>query len=357
MLGHSKYIKALSKGIIFSSLLIPFIGKSQDMRFSMNHEAPTLLNPALSCTQYDTRVIANFRNQWATVSPYQTFGLSVEKSINRLKLKKSYIGVALNVFNDKAGDAGMSSLLATLGVNAVIKVGKSSKLSGGIGGGINYRTVSPDKFKWESQYNGYEHDPTLPSGEINVQKNAIQSDLVAGLVYRYAKSERYISAEDGTKFDIGFSVFHFNRPKYTYMTSSDDRLYTKYVGHANFDIGVKGAKVALMPSFAFSKQGPSQEINAGFLFKFIIKDQSTYTNINKASALAIGAFYRVGDAFIPAMLFQWDKYALGFCYDLNVSSLNTATRLNGAMEVTLRFNTSPGYGRNLGGSFNRPTYK
>jgi hypothetical protein len=35
----------------------------------------------MSCTAFDTRIIANYKNQWASVtSPFQTYGISIEKS-------------------------------------------------------------------------------------------------------------------------------------------------------------------------------------------------------------------------------------------------------------------------------------
>ena len=343
--------------ILVMFFCLSFIGKAQDIHFSQFNETPVILNPALSCTAYDTRIIANYKNQWGSVSsPYQTYGLSLEKTVKHLKLKKSYVGMSLNVYNDKAGDLGLGTLAANLGVNIVVKTGENSKFSGGIGGGISYRTLNTSKMKWGSQYDGYSYNGATASGEATPNTSFLQGDFVAGVVYHYAKSERYISAQDGTKFDVGVSVFHFNSPKISFI-SSGDRQYAKFVGHANFDIGIKGAGIALVPSLIYMRQGPSQEIDAGFMFKYIIQDQSVYTGIKKACAISLGAFYRVGDAVIPSLLFQYDKFALGFSYDLNVSKLTIASGAKGGMEISLRFNTSPGYGKSLGGSFNRPTYK
>ncbi len=339
--------------LLFSSLFC----NSQDIHFSQFNETPVILNPALSCTAYDTRIIANYKSQWASVTnAFQTYGLSIEKTVKHLKLKKSYVGMSLNVYNDKAGDLGLGTLAVNLGANIVVKTGANSKFSGGIGGGISFRTLNASKMKWGSQYDGYSYNATTASGEATPNSSFLQGDFVAGVVYHYAKSERYISAQDGTKFDIGFSAFHFNSPNLSFI-SNGDKQYAKMVAHANFDIGIKGAGIALVPSLIYMRQGPSQEINAGFMFKYIIQDQSVYTGIKKACALSLGAFYRVGDAVIPSLLFQYDKFALGFSYDLNISKLTIASGAKGGMEISLRFNTSPGYGKSLGGSFNRPTYK
>lgn len=347
----------MKKIILASMLVVPFLGKAQDIHFSQFNETPVLLNPAMSCTAFDTRIIANYKNQWASVtSPFQTYGISIERVFKHLKLKKAYSGMSLSIYNDKAGDAGLGSLLVNLGFNAVVKTGKYTKFSAGIGGGINYRTINPSKLKWESQYNGSVHDPAVASGEAVPRSTMMQADFVGGLAYHYAKSERYISAQDGTKFDLGFSVFHYNMPKYSFVNSGD-KQFVKFALHANFDIGIKNTGIAIVPSALYMKQGPSQEISIGSLFKYIIQDQSVYTGIKKPCAIALGAYYRVGDAVIPTLLFQYDKYAFCVSYDVNTSQLTGASKAKGGLEFSLRFNTSPGYGKALGNSINRPTYK
>jgi type IX secretion system PorP/SprF family membrane protein len=340
--------------VVAGVILAPFITNAQDMHFSQYNETPVIINPALSCTAYDTRVVANYKNQWASISsPFQTYGISIEKAIKHLKLNKAYTGLSLVVLNDKAGDGDLGTLTANLGFNVVVKSGKNSKISGGIGGGVNYRTLNPSKLKWESQYDGYTYDALTPSNESIPNTTMLQADFSGGFVYHFAKSERYISSQDGTKFDIGFSAFHYNMPKYSFG-GTGDKQYPKFVGHANFDIGVKNAGIAFVPSAIYMRQGPSQEINAGFMFKYIIQDQAVYTGLKKACAISGGIYYRVGDAIIPSLLFQYDKYALGVSYDLNTSQLTSASKAKGGFEISLRFNTSPGYGKSLGGSFSKP---
>ena len=76
----------MKKIILTSIILLPFLTKAQDIHFSQFNETPVLLNPAMSCTAFDTRIIANYKNQWASVSsPFQTYGISIEKTIKHLK--------------------------------------------------------------------------------------------------------------------------------------------------------------------------------------------------------------------------------------------------------------------------------
>ncbi|HRD40377.1 MAG TPA: hypothetical protein PLC65_17240, partial [Bacteroidia bacterium] len=83
----------------------------------------------------------------------------------------------------------------------------------------------------------------LPSGESTPRSAITTYDIGGGVNFHYAKSERYISAQDGAKCDIGFSAFHFQQPKNSFFESSE-RLHTKYIFHANLDYGIKSAALA-----------------------------------------------------------------------------------------------------------------
>ncbi len=346
--------KIIKSGSFLIALLASNFINAQDIHFSQYTEAPVVINPALITTSYDTRVIANYRTQWGSVAKaYQTYGITFEQAIKHLKLKKNYIGIALNIYNDRAGDAKLNSLMPNIGINYITKSSKYSKLSGGVQIGMVYRTIDVSGLKWDAQYDGYAYNASLPNGEPSTPRSAITSiDLGAGINYHYAKSERYISAQDGAKCDVGFSAFHYSIPKNSFFNNSE-RLYTKYIFHANLDYGIKSAGIALVPSVIYMKQGPSTETTLGFLFKYIIEDQATYTNLKKASSLSFGVYYRLRDAVIPTLLYQVSKFAVGVAYDINVSQLTPASKLQGGLEITLRYNTSPGYGRALGNSINK----
>lgn len=322
---------------------------AQDVQFSNSSETPVVLNPALSCTAYDTRIIANYKNQWASVSvPYKTYGISIEQALNHLKIRKTFVGVSLICFSDKAGDLGLGSVFGQFGLNVVTKVARYAKLSAGIAGGITYRTLSnPNNMRWSSQYNGYVHDAKVSSGEAPPSTSFVQGDYVVGVDYHYSRVEKTFFTQHATTADIGIAVSHFSVPKINYTTNTD-RQYTKFVFHSSFSLGVKSIDMAILPSFVYIQQGPSKQINAGFMFKRIYKSTSFYTNRSKSAAFAIGAFYRLNDAIVPSVLIELDKYALSFSYDINVSSLKTASKFKGGMELGLRFNVNPGYGKGLG---------
>lgn len=343
--------------VILALFLINSFHKAQDIQFSQYTETPTNINPALIGVQYNTRVISNFRTQWGSVgTSYQTIGLSFEQAILAKKIKGSYFAVALNLFRDAAGDAKLNMLNPNLGISYIQKINKQMKISGGLQSGLVYKTLDVNNLRWDKQYNGFEYSSSLPSGENTTTRSSVTSyDFGGGINFNFAQSEKFFSSKDGNKFDIGFSAYHFNYTVNSFIVNSE-KLYSRYCFYMNGDFNIPNSKNAIMPSLLYMKQGPNSQFLFGALFKFILVDQSMYTTIKKPAALSIGTQYRYKDAIIPVGLFQYDKYAIGISYDINVSPLTPASKRNGGFEIMLRYNITPGYGRNLGRSDSKASY-
>mgnify|MGYP002528469793 CR=1 FL=1 len=84
-------------------------------------------------------------------------------------------------------------------------------------------------------------------------------------------------------------------------------------------------------------QGPSKEILLGTIIRYRIQESSHFTGYFAEQAIAIGGHYRWKDAFIPSVWYEVSNFAIGISYDMNVSSLRTASNLRGGMEISLRF--------------------
>lgn len=343
--------------LIFVMCFVTLFAKSQDVHFSQYAEIGSTINPALAGNLYDTRLMANYKTQWGSVGKsYQTYGINYEQTIGRKKLRPFYHVVIFNLYRDQAGDAKLSNLNPNIGYCINVKANKFLKASVGFQGGFNYKTIDLDNLKWDKQFNGYEYQASLPTGEPNTPRSSLTSyDMGAGFNLSYAKSEKFISARDGNKFNVGFSAYHFSVPLNSFIITSE-KLSTRVCFYLNGDFNIPGSNQSVMPSFLYMQQGKSSEFVIGAMYKFILQDQSLFTNLKKPSAFALGGQYRYKDAVIPCILYQYDRYALGLSYDINVSSLTPASKRNGGLEVMLRYNMSLGYGRSLGRGDTKPSY-
>jgi len=354
-------MKATVKKIVLVCIFLQlFAGTkilAQDIHFSQFNEMPVNLNPALCGVAYDMRIIANYKTQWKSVaSPYKTFGATGEFAFKHKKLnRKSYWTTGFNVYNDVAGDGNFSSLHIGLMLGTVIKSGQNGKFSMALTGAFNQKSINNGKLTWDSQYNGYKYDANL-LGEQLPDNRFIYGDFGAGFNYHYAKSERYISASDGHRFDIGFSAFHVNVPFYSFYGNTGEQLHIKFVQHASFVFALPQIQSNIIPSYVIMMQGTQTEIMGGVMFRYVIADGSVHSSTVKPVALSLGGFYRSRDAFSPQVLFEYDKYAMGVSYDLNLSGLTPFSKTRGSLEVMLRYNWNPGYGLGVGNTIGpRPT--
>ncbi|MDI1354596.1 MAG: PorP/SprF family type IX secretion system membrane protein [bacterium] len=349
--------KHIIQSIIALSVAAVQTASAQDIHFSQYAETPSAINPALAGVMYNTRATVNYKSQWTTVATkYETMGFSFDQTIRHKKLKNNYFAVAANVYKDKAGDASLSTLNPNLGVAYHQRVTKKMKVSGGVQGGFFYKTIDATNLRYDKQYDGYNYNPNLSNGEPAPPKSGFASfDLGGGVNLNYLQSEKFLSAKNAAKFDVGFSAYHYRIGNNSFL-NSNEKLETRMCGYFNGDFNIPNSTNAIMPSFLYMRQGSSSEFIAGALFKFLLGDPSTYTALKKPSALSIGGYYRYRDAIVPSLLFQYDKYALGISYDINVSALTPASKRNGGLEIMLRYNLYPGYGVNLGRTDTKPSY-
>lgn len=324
---------------------------AQDIHFSEYNQTPSLLNPALTGINNVVRASIIYKDQWRSITvPYKTYGASVEmkfKGSNWSRVdqhltkiyKKAFSRMAggLSFYGDKAGDGNMGSSQVNLSLATFIPLSKFSSLSVGLQGSIVQRKVDFDKLIFPDQYNGTTYDPTLPQGENYNSNNFIYPDFAGGIAWSYGYNEKAIGANNDFRANIGASVYHFSQPKQKFLSATAERLNPKYVIHGDFLIGVPNSNVGLAPSYLCEIQTPSTEIIGGMMVKYYFSQDSKYTGYLKRSSFGIGAYYRNKDATVLSALVEYQQYAIGFSYDINMSKLKTATTGRGGPEVFIRF--------------------
>ena len=200
------------------------------------------------------------------------------------------------------------------------------------------RSADFSALRWGMQYDGNGYNAAMTTGELTDANNRFgYFDMNAGIVYSFKSSEHYMTANDHKLLNVGYSLSHINRPKYTFYGLSDERLYMRHTAFVNASIGIQNTKLSLMPGFYAMIQGQQKEILAGTYLRYSLQDNSVYTGIKKGAAFSLGGFYRAGDAMVVKALFEWSQMAIGFAYDVNMSSYTKASNGRGGFELALRF--------------------
>ena len=132
-------------------------------------------------------------------------------------------------------------------------------------------------------------------------------------------------------------MHHLNQPELSQFTSigASDRMYAKFSVMGGMQVPV-GERMHLQPSFIVNKQGPSTEINLSTLMSYsfnrglLIKFCRFWCNVQGASRC---------DCLISRI--NLETLAIGFSYDVNISSLSSASRSNGGPEISLVYVGKP----------------
>lgn len=300
---------------------------AQDINFSQFYELPLLRNPALAGVfNGDVRFIAAFRNQWESVPvDYNTTAASLE--IRRPSGKYSFWTGGLQFTNDVAGDSrlGKTQFLPVFAFHQLLNWDYNIFLTAGFSAGYVSQRFDPTNLRFGDQFVNGTYSRTNPTNAVFANTSNNYLDLSSGLS---------LSGEAGYyKYYLGAAYFHFNDPKVAFSALNDIRLNRKIVfnGGISFRTSEYGDRLVFYGDYFM--QGGNRQFQGGVLYKKMIYEE--YDNENQA--LSIGCFYRWNDAVVPVLKYQYENWAVGATYDINVSKLTAASQLRGAFEITLSY--------------------
>jgi type IX secretion system PorP/SprF family membrane protein len=296
---------------------------AQDIHFSQYMHNPLYQNPGN--TGYfngDYRVNAAYRDQWRAVTvPFQTLMISADNS----GLLHKNLGFGVYFVHDQVGDGKFRTIDFLPSVSYKIDLGQGGvhSIRPGIQFGLNYREVRPGNFNWDTQYNGYYHDPNLPTQETFQREKYANFALGAGGVYEWFKGAR-------KHFTIGFSWYNMTRQNQGFFNEKIQRDM-RFTVHGRGQLAV-GLDWDVIPSFSMNFQGTYHEIILGAQGRYILVEQR-----GDYKALYFGAFTRTRDAFYVMVGMDYQNWFAGLSYDINYSKLVPASRVRGGIEITLQY--------------------
>jgi len=304
----------------------------QDLHYSQFMSSPVYLNPAATGVfKGNYRIALNGKNQWQSVTqPYRTISLAFDMTPVQRRFKRDAFGAGVIVHADVAGDSKFSTTNPALTFSYIRSLDRQGThtVSAGIQAGMVFRSISTSALSFSNQYNGYNYDPGLPNNEEFHLTNYNYFDIGAGTHWNYQFArERSCYA--------GIGVYHFFRPKQSFMDDRNIKLDVKWNMYAGTQLNLSPA-VDITPQVLIVKQGQYNEVLMGSQVKYI---QNRYSHTDYLS-LNAGLYYRSKDALIFTTGFDYKQFVFGISYDMNVSSLKPATYYKGGLEFSLVYTYS-----------------
>lgn len=314
-------------------LLFVFVGLianksvAQDIHFSMFYASPLNLNPALTGVNEGTyRAAGIYRNQWRSISaPYTTYSASFDIKLLQGLLKNDVFGVGAMFVGDKSGDGKltMNSGMASIAFHKGLDRNHRHFLGLGVQLGYTNKSLKWQSLAFPSQYSNGDFDLNISNGENFSKPNIGYFDMQAGILHQS-------NFNDIVGLMTGLTVYHLVVPKESFLNDKTSKLSLRFTVHEG--LRIKAAKnFYITPNFIYQYQNKAQEINFGTAFEY-------HLPAGKSEFIgSIGGWYRVKDAAIISASAEYYKVRLMFAYDVNASTLKTATKNRGAFELAILY--------------------
>ena len=321
----------------FLSLLFVIISaratQAQDPHFSQFYASPLTLNPALT-GRFDGnfRMAANYRNQWPTINNAFTTGTaSIDMPIltNRLPEYDTW-GVGIIGLVDQSGNKILRNNyvgISTAYSKALDEDG-FHQLSVGFQGIFATKRLDVSLADFEDELTAVGFTGVTSEIFSNQQVNVNYFDLNAGVLYNG-------STNGENNFYAGLSLYHANRPRESF-TGGNYFLQQRLTFQAGGYMPV-GVDKTLHGSMIHQRQaGASETVLGGAL------SMNMNGEVERPTEIYAGLWYRWNDALIPYLGLEIANMRFGFTYDVNISSLRTASNTRGGAELSLIYINKPG---------------
>lgn len=311
----------------------------QDAHFTVFENAISYYNPATSglLIEGDYRISNSHKRQWKKlIKPARATNLGFDIPMLRysgMEQRNAFMGFGINMFSERFGSSKFSRSNMNMSLMGGIKSG-DHKFSTGLQFGTGKQTVNPDGASWDSQFDGYEYDPSLPTNEAVAGKiKQRYLDLGAGFAWLWHK-------KNGFMMQSGVSYLHANNPNVQLDGFKGFSVEPKITAHSKIDFpfqprGVKRMSFALYGLYGM--QGPHVEMLAGGSMRIFLQEASQYTYMKGNTSLELGAAYRNGDAVAIIANYHRDNVNIGFSYDITTSSLGQTVGYRGGAELSITF--------------------
>lgn len=310
---------------------------AQDAHLSLYDAAPLYLNPAMTGVfDGDWRIHGQYRTQWKSVNfkPYQSALVSFDMAKNKW-------GFGAQVSNFRAGQGNFNAAQVNLSVAYTTPIDRQKyhNLSFGIQAGITQKSLEYQLLTYNNQYttnNGGEFSMSLPTGEAFEGQSLVIPNVNVGGLYFFAKQQARLNPF------VGLSAFNLTTPQESF-NNTDNRLAMRLYGHFGTRINITEL-LYITPKFLIMKQNDFWEqtyaadagyylkeadiyLTAGLLFRTVGFPKSVASETAKIST----------DAMLLTVGAKMENITLRVGYDINVSSLSTASNGRGGFEISLTY--------------------
>jgi type IX secretion system PorP/SprF family membrane protein len=301
--------------------------KAQDIHFSQFYNSPLTLNPAETGFFRGGiyRAAANYRNQWNWLPfPYTTYSASFDvKALEQFMQNRDVLGVGIYAYSDKAGEGNISSSGGALSLAFHKDFYQGMNLIG-LGGQVAMKQIGfdPNVLVFGDQI----ENGTATTLETFATTNVSYVDVNVGAFWNFIPN-------DALNINTGVAYMHANAPQISFLDDGINwTLNNLIVVYSYWGISMH-EKFDLLPSLIYMNQQANIEMFLGSAVRYNSTDEMGFR---------AGMWYRnsrISDAVTLLVGMDIGTLKAAMSYDVNVSTLSSASNGNGAFEFSIIYET------------------
>jgi type IX secretion system PorP/SprF family membrane protein len=339
------FMRRIIYALLCLACCLPGKIQAQDPAFSQFFASPLTLNPALTGKFSGiVRVAGNYRNQWPQINnAFITSTISVDGNILTNKITNGDAwGVGLMAMTDRTANGTLTSNYVSLSTSYQKALDENGWNQIGVGFQGTYASKRLDgtKLTFEDQLD-QQGGWTLPSSEAisGHQIDLSYFDLNVGVLFNG-------STDGNNNYYLGASAYHILQPTESFTGNSSYTLHPRYTVHGgySFPLSQSSNDNFIHLSGLYSNQSGAVDAELGGAWSYTLNNDDANQPIN----LYLGTWVRFSnltDAIIPYIGLDISSFTLGMSYDVNVSSLKSASESQGGIEISLIYIKKPSDGR------------
>jgi type IX secretion system PorP/SprF family membrane protein len=312
----------MKNNYIYNYLFLLFILISQSVsaqapQFSQPYSNPLLLNPAFCGETRGTRMVMNYRNQWAALSgSYRTFAFGGDKYLPGMRS-----GMGISVWKDVAGVNSLFFSQYSAYFAHKVRISKTQAFKAGIRLSHVTRGIDTSRMLFADQV---VRDNGPASVEPNILERVNYQEIGIGFLYH------------SDTWWAGFSMGNVNKPNTSLMNGGEVPVPVKYSLHGGATLYQKGKRspetLKLAWQYKAAQDWDQFDIGAYYRYEqFVmgmwyrglpIKQYANGYSNHDALVLLVGAEFKSGWKF-------------GYSYDMTISRLTN--RSGGSHEISLSY--------------------
>jgi type IX secretion system PorP/SprF family membrane protein len=307
--------------------------KAQDPGFSQFFASPLTLNPALTGKFNGVvRVAGNYRNQWPSInSAFITSTVSVDAPIMTGRLPENDTwGIGLMAMTDKTANGILNSNYVSLSTayHKSLDMDGYHQIGVGFQGTYGNQSLDGTRLTFED---GLQLDGTW----LRSPTEAINSEFVSVHYFDFNLGVLYNQSTNGNNnFYLGASAYHLNHPKLSFLGVDTINVPTRITLHGGGFFPIAGSPSTIYVSGLVNNQAGAREYVLGGAWAVAASTDET-NPVNFYAGLWGRFTNNTTDALIPYVGLDYSDFSLGITYDVNVSSLQTASQSRGGIEISL----------------------